>query len=131
MVIDPNVWIAGLINPYGTPARLIEAVSTEKIVAVATQQLLDDLTEVLLRPKFRRWVSIADAVAFTESLASDADLQDEPNSAAPRVRAPEDDYLVALADAAGAVLLTGDADLLEAELKPPAITPHDLLTRII
>jgi putative PIN family toxin of toxin-antitoxin system len=130
VVIDPNVWIAGLINPYGTPARLIEAVTSEKITAVVTQHLLDELTEVLLRPKFRRWISITDAVAFTETLGGHADLQDEPVPVAPRVRDPDDDYLVALTGAASAILVTGDADLLDANLKPPAITPHDLLSRI-
>lgn len=129
-VIDPNVWIAGLINPYGTPARLIDAVMNDQIVAVVTQHLLDELTEVLLRLKFRRWVSLADAVAFTETLGGHAGLRDDPGPAAPRTRDPDDDYLVALAEAAGAFLVTGDADLLDANLKPPAITPHDLLTRI-
>ncbi len=129
-MIDPNVWIAGLINPYGTPARLIEAVTTDTITAVVTRHLLDELTEVLLRPKFRRWISIAGAVAFTETLGGHADLQDDPDPVAPRVRDPDDDYLVALAEAAGAVLVTGDADLLDADLKPPAITPRDLLVRL-
>jgi putative PIN family toxin of toxin-antitoxin system len=130
VVIDPNVWVAGLINPYGTPARLIDAVTTDRITAVVTRHLLDELSEVLLRPKFRRWISIADAVAFTETLGGHADLQDDPGPVAARVRDPDDDYLVALADAASAILVTGDADILDADLKTPAITPRDLLTRI-
>jgi putative PIN family toxin of toxin-antitoxin system len=130
VVIDPNVWVAGLINPYGTPARLIDAVTSEQITAVATQHLLDELSEVLLRPKFRRWISIADAVAFVETLGRHADLYPDLGSVVPQVRDPDDDYLVALADAASAILITGDADILDADLKTPAITPRDLLTRI-
>lgn len=130
MVIDPNVWISALINPFGVPARVVEAVTTGEIVAVVTQHLLDELTAVLIRPKFRRWLSVADAVAFVETLGGYADLYPDSGIPARRVRDPDDDYLVALAEAAAAVIVTGDADLLDADLKPPAITPRDLLAQI-
>jgi predicted nucleic acid-binding protein len=38
-----------------------------------------------------------------------------------------DDYLVALAEETGAVIVTGDDDLLSLNLTPPAITPRALL----
>jgi len=129
-VIDPNVWVSAVINPFGAPARVVEAVTSEELVAVVSQHLLDEVTAVLIRPKFRRWVSVADAVAFVEALGGYADLYPDPDTPAPRVRDPEDDYLVALAEAAEAVIVTGDADLLDADLNPPAITPRDLLARI-
>lgn len=119
-----------MINPFGAPARVVEAVTSEELVAVVSQHLLDEVTAVLIRPKFRRWVSVADAVAFVEALGGYADLYPDPDTPAPRVRDPEDDYLVALAEAAEAVIVTGDADLLDADLNPPAITPRDLLARI-
>jgi len=124
------VWVSAVINPFGAPARVVEAVTSEELVAVVSQHLLDEVTAVLIRPKFRRWVSIADAVAFVEALGGYADLHPDPDTPAPRVRDPEDDYLVALAEAAEAVIVTGDADLLDADLNPPAITPRDLLARI-
>ncbi len=58
MVIDPNVWVSAVINPFGVPARLVEAVTTGKLVAVVSQHLLDELTAVLIRPKFRRWSAL-------------------------------------------------------------------------
>ncbi|HEY5855563.1 MAG TPA: putative toxin-antitoxin system toxin component, PIN family [Aldersonia sp.] len=130
VVIDPNVWISAAINPYGTPARVVDAVATGEVTAVVTQHLLDELATVLIQPRFRRWVSVADAVAFVETLGGHADLRDDPGPPARRVRDPDDDYLVALAEAADAIIVTGDADLLDAELEPPAITPADLLARI-
>lgn len=130
MVIDPNVWVSAVINPFGVPARLVEAVTTGKLAAVVCQHLLDELTAVLIRPKFRRWVSVADAVAFVETLGDYADLYADPHTPATRVRDPNDDYLVALAETAVAVIVTGDADLLDADLETPAITPRDLLERI-
>jgi len=124
------VWVSAVINPFGAPARVVEAVTSEELVAVVSQHLLDEVTAVLIRPKFRRWVSVADAVAFVEALGGYADLYPDPDTPAPRVRDPEDEYLVALAEAAEAVIVTGDADLLDADLNPPAITPRDLLARI-
>lgn len=124
------MWVSAVINPFGAPARVVEAVTSEELVAVVSQHLLDEVTAVLIRPKFRRWVSVADAVAFVEALGGYADLYPDPDTPAPRVRDPEDEYLVALAEAAEAVIVTGDADLLDADLNPPAITPRDLLARI-
>jgi putative PIN family toxin of toxin-antitoxin system len=119
-----------VINPYGTPARVAEAVADDAITAVVTQHLLDELAAVLIRPKFRRWISVADAIAFVESLGGHADLRDDPGAPTTGVRDPNDDYLVALAEAADAVIVTGDNDLLAAEIEPPAITPAQLLARL-
>lgn len=130
MVVDPNVWISAVINPYGTPARVADAVATGEVIVVVSQHLLDELAAVLLRPKFRPWVSVADAAAFVETLGGHGDLHPDPQSPARRVRDVNDDYLVALAEDARAIIVTGDADLLEADLRPAAITPADLLVRI-
>lgn len=109
---------------------MIAAAATGDVTAVVTQHLLDELAAVLIRPKFRRWLSVADAVAFVDSLGGHAVLHPDLGAPKPRVRDPDDDYLVALAEAAQATIITGDADLLDADLEPPAITPHQLLTRI-
>lgn len=103
-----------MINPYGAPAHVVEAVTTGEIVAVVTQHLLDELTAVLIRPKFRHWLDVADAVAFVETLGGHADLHPDPGPPVRRVRDPDDDYLVTLAEAADAIVVTGDADLLDA-----------------
>lgn len=124
------MWVSAVINPYGSPARVVEAVADGAITAVVTQHLLDELAAVLIRPKFRRWISVADAIAFVESLGGHADLRDDPGPPKKGVRDPNDDYLVALAEAADAVIVTGDDDLLAAEIEPAAITPAQLLTRL-
>lgn len=122
--------MSGLINPYGAPARVIQAVVARKVTAVVSQHLLDELAAVLVRPKFRRWVAVVDALAFVEALRNHSDLRDAPGPPSQAVRDPNDTYLVALAEAADAVIVTGDDDLLSAGLTPPAITPRDLLERI-
>ena len=124
------MWVSAVINPYGTPARVVEAVADGAITAVVTQHLLDELVAVLIRPKFRRWISVADAIAFVESLGGHAYLRDDPGPPKTKVRDPNDDYLVALAETADAVIVTGDDDLLAAGIQPPAITPAQLLARL-
>jgi hypothetical protein len=81
-------------------------------------------SRVLLRPRFRRWFTVADATAFVEALRSHGDVRDSPGPPSQAVRDPDDDYLVALAEAADAVIVTGDDDLLGADLlsQPSAAT---------
>jgi putative PIN family toxin of toxin-antitoxin system len=124
------VWVSAVINPYGTPARVVEAVANGTLAAVVTPNLLDELAAVLIRPKFRRSISVADAVAFVESLGGHADLRDDPGPPKTKVRDANDDYLVALAEATDAVIVTGDDDLLAARIEPPAIAPAQLLARL-
>ena len=130
VVIDPNVWVSGLINPYGAPAEVVRAVIGGRVIAVVSQQLLDELAGVLARPKLRRWISLDDAVALLDALGREADLRPDPRPAPQRVRDPDDDYIVALAEATGSLIVTGDDDLLEADLTPPAITPRALIEQL-
>jgi putative PIN family toxin of toxin-antitoxin system len=122
------VWVSAVINPYGTPARTVEAVADGTIIAVVTQHLLDELAAVLIRARFRRWITVADAIAFVESLGGHADLSDDPGPPTAGVRDPHDDYLVALAEDAEASIVTGDNDLLDADIDPEVITPAQLLS---
>lgn len=122
--------MSGLINPYDTPARVIQAVLARQVTAVVCQHLLNELATVLARPKFRRWITLADAAASVEALCRESNLRPDPGAVPRRVRDPDDDYLVALGNASDTVIVTGDADLLEADLTPPAITPRTLLDQL-
>lgn len=122
--------MSGLINPYGTPARVIEAVAERRVTAVVSDHLLDELATVLVRPKFRRWVSVEEALAFVDALRNHADVHSPPDPSSQPVRDPDDAYLVALAEETDAVIVTGDDDLLAAGLIRPAITPRALLERL-
>jgi hypothetical protein len=45
---------------------------------------------VLVRPRFRRWVSVEDALAFVEALRNLADVHAPPDPSSQRVRDPDD-----------------------------------------
>ena len=130
VVIDPNVWISALISPSGAPAQVLRAVLAGEVIAVVSPRLVEELSSVLARPKFRRWVSLPDAEEFAHAVATRAELHADISRPARVTRDPDADYLVALSVSSGARLVTGDADLLDADLDPPALSPRALLDQL-
>lgn len=53
-LIDTNVWISALLNPTGHPARVIEAWRTGRFTVLTSPGLLDELADVLSRPRLQR-----------------------------------------------------------------------------
>ena len=127
VVIDANVWISALLSPSGAPARVLGAVLAGEVIAVVSPRLVEELGAVLARPKFRRWVSLSDAQEFTRAVAARADLYPDVAQPPRTTRDRDDDYLVALCVSSGARLVSGDADVLDADLDPPALSPRALL----
>ncbi|MFB3922264.1 MAG: putative toxin-antitoxin system toxin component, PIN family [Terriglobia bacterium] len=132
VVIDPGVLIAALISSRGAPRVLLEAWIDGAFELLVSPTLIDELSRVLRRPKFRPYVSEQEArayVAFLQRFASlypDVDLP-------PRVGPdPGDDYLLALARSQSAdVLVSGDRDLCELRnVRPPILTPRAFLNRL-
>ena len=130
VVIDPNVWISALLSPSGAPAHVLRAVLAGEVIAVASPRLIEELTSVLARPKFRRWVSLSDVEEFASAVAAKAELHADVPRPPRASRDPDDDYLVALCESTGAQLVTGDADLLNADLDPPALSPRAQLDQL-
>jgi len=100
-ILDPNVLVSALLSPTGTPARIVLAWAEGRFELVVSPEVLRELDEVLKRPKFRRWVSQADASEFVEAVAAAAPLVADPADRPQVSSDPRDDYLVALATAAG------------------------------
>jgi putative PIN family toxin of toxin-antitoxin system len=79
---------------------------------VASPLLLDELSDVLSRLKFRRYLSIEDAHRFVNAIRElAAVINDPPKGDDPITDDPNDDFLVLLAEAGGAdVLVSGSPD---------------------
>jgi predicted nucleic acid-binding protein len=84
--------------------------------------LLDELSAVLVRPKFRRYLSVENARRFVEVIRELAEVEDDPPEGdGPITDNPDDDFLVVLAEAVGAdVLVSGDPHLTT--LQRPGLT---------
>ncbi|HEX8680673.1 MAG TPA: putative toxin-antitoxin system toxin component, PIN family [Ardenticatenaceae bacterium] len=53
VLIDTNVWVSAFINPYGYPARIVKAWNDGAFQVVVSQALLEELVDVLSRPRIR------------------------------------------------------------------------------
>jgi uncharacterized protein len=132
VVIDPGVLVSALISRVGTPAGLLRQWLEGAFDLLVSPALLAELEDVLSRSKFRRHFTDRQASAFIALLRERALEVADADDVDPLTRDPADDYLVALARAAGADLLVSGDKHLTSLADPPVrvITPRDLLTRL-
>lgn len=52
VVIDTNVIVSGILNPHGSPGRIVNALLSEAITVLHDDRILSEYREVLLRPTF-------------------------------------------------------------------------------
>lgn len=52
IVLDTNVLISGLLQPYGPPGQIVRMVSSGLLELCHDSRILSEYREVLLRPKF-------------------------------------------------------------------------------
>jgi uncharacterized protein len=53
VLIDTNVWVSAFINPRGYPAKLKDAWLSQQFQVVVSIPLLDEIADVLARPRIR------------------------------------------------------------------------------
>lgn len=127
-VLDPNVIISALLSPQGSPAEVLWAWLQGDFEVVVSPLLLGELDRALEYPKLRQRITSAEAGEVLELLATTATEADDPKDAPP-VRSPDpgDDYLIALAAATSAVLVSSDDHLLGLRGRLPVFRPADFL----
>ena len=52
IVLDTNVLVSGLLNPYGPPGRLLDLVVTGEVQLIFDDRITGEYAAVLLRPRF-------------------------------------------------------------------------------
>jgi len=130
-VLDPNVIISGLLSGTGAPARLLAAWQEGRVEVIVSPMLLAELERALAYPKLRAHISAQDATAAVGLLAAGApSVDDPPQPPAVRSEDPGDDYLIALAAADRAALVSGDKHLLALRERIPVYSPRELLELI-
>ncbi len=131
VVLDPNVLVSAALSPAGAPAQLIRRWLAGDFELVVSPALLGELERVLAYPKIAGRVSGEDAAALVELLEAEAqtapDPTDQPSIA---LEDPGDEYLVALAIAQGAALVSGDKHLTALSDQLPIYRPADFMRRL-
>jgi putative PIN family toxin of toxin-antitoxin system len=59
-VIDTNIWVSALLNPFGFPARLRKSFERGEFQVVISTPMLEELAEVLNRPKIKNKYGITE-----------------------------------------------------------------------
>lgn len=124
--------VSAAISPAGPPRQILTAWTNERFELIVSPSVLDELADVLARPKFRRFISTATAVGFIDGLAADAIIVTDPPDPPSVSPDPDDDYLIALARVARAdYLVSGDRHLLDlTDPHPPVLTPRQFLDQL-
>ncbi len=120
-------------DPAAGPGQLVEAWRDRRFALVVSPLLLDELGEVLSRPKFARWAGDGRGVAYVAAFEARSEHQPDPvDPPSSGVRDPNDDYLVALMRATQADFLVSlDRDLLDVQLDDvAAIDPAVFIGRL-
>ena len=131
-VFDPNVLISALLSPSGSPAALVERWLAGEFELVISEHLVAEFERALTYPKLRARISEEDGTSFVELLRRTATTVNDPAGPwqrAVRSRDAGDDYLLALAEVAEAVLVTGDQDLLALK-GVPVLSPAAFLVTL-
>ena len=127
-VLDPNVIISALLSPTGSPAKLLWAWIEGGYELVISPLLLEEFERALAYPKLAERIAPEEAHDLVALLRQGADLREDPDGPPP-VQSPDpgDDYLIALAASAQAVLVSGDRHLLGLGDDLPVYSPAAFL----
>ena len=111
LVVDTNVFASAIIFPRSVPRRLVDDALDQGVV-LFSDVTMSELTEVLSRPKFARYVSRRERELFLAQIGSAAEFV--PIIRLVReCRDPKDDMFLEVAlNGRADVIITGDADLL-------------------
>ena len=128
-VLDTNVLVSALITPDGASARLLLELRAGAFELVVSPLLLGELRDVLLRDKFRRYVTEPEIDAYLALIASEGIHHDDPAPAGEPIGAdPGDEYLIDLARLARVdALVSGDGHLLDLREMLPVMSPAEFL----
>ncbi len=115
--MDHNVLVSAAISEAGPPGKLLRRWEAGEFELVVSAGVLFEVLEVLKRPKFRRYLSEAEAVAYVLLLHDGTEEVSEelsPDVVRGVTGDPDDDYLTGVAFLGNAgVIVSGDRHLLD------------------
>ena len=132
VVPDTNVVVSAALFPQSPPGEVIDYAMRQRAI-IASAATLAELNDVLLRPRFERYLQEARRLEFLHHLEQEAELVTITHRIT-ACRDPKDDKFLELAVSGNAShIITGDNDLLA--LHPfrniPILTPAAFLAERI
>jgi putative PIN family toxin of toxin-antitoxin system len=110
-VLDTGVLVSAALFRQSIPAQALASAGNHGVIIVSTETL-EEVREVILRPKFDRYLSLEVRERFLRQLVRRAQLI-EVKDAVIACRDPKDDKFLSLAVAGSAnCIVTGDKDLI-------------------
>jgi putative PIN family toxin of toxin-antitoxin system len=120
--------ISGVLSSRGAPADVLRELAAGEFELIVSRALLDELERALAYPKLQRHISEQDAGELVRWVVGCATVVVDPDIDPPvHSRDPDDDYLIALAAAHHAALISGDKHLLALEGEIPVFSPRAFL----
>lgn len=111
VVLDTNTLVSGLFFSRGNEALLVDAAVEGRVKLLTSLETLEEVREVLSRPKFQ--LSREEAGLAFQLVVSVSEIVLAPGRAKTRCRDPDDQKFLDCASATKAdYLVTGDKDLL-------------------
>jgi uncharacterized protein len=111
VVVDTNVLVSAVLFRSSQPAIALRKVIQHDTLLIS-QEIFEEWHEVLMRPKFDRYVAEALRTEFLETILDDA-IWVEIQESVVACRDPKDDKFLSLAVSGQAdFIVTGDQDLL-------------------
>jgi uncharacterized protein len=129
-VLDANMWVRGLLRGASYPGQVVDAWRARLFTLVSSEPLLEELADVLARPKVRCKTGLTadQASVFVAELRNACDLVAIPGTLQ-LCRDPDDDAVietVILGNAA--VIVSQDEDLLSLAIPGlPVLTAPEFL----
>lgn len=128
-VLDTGALISAVLLPRSVPRQAVDLAFTRGIV-LASADTIEELDEVLRRPKFNRYIREEERLLFLSAFIRDAKVVDVTEKVQ-KCRDPKDDKFLELAVSGNATcIVSGDGDLLV--LNPfrgvAIFTPQEFIT---
>lgn len=131
-ILDTNIFISAVINPHGTPAKILDAWRNNQYDLLLSQPMLSEIADVITRPRIRARHGWSDdeleaflvglelfAVTTPDKLEID-EIEDDPD---------DDKFLVCAVEGMADYIVSGDSHLLDLESYQdvPIVTARELL----
>lgn len=127
VVVDTNVFVSAFLSPKAPPAQLLNAILCDRVRYAFDSRMMDELSEVIRRPKFATRIPAQAASEVLDSLARLGKLVTPVRYPNPLI--DEDDRpFLEVAIACGGLLVTGNVRHFPIEAPIRIVPPGEALS---